>query len=433
MTADAKAELNPRTTKYEFLGPPGALFITLSVPAFTYALFFGCSEKSGGCPPPLHTIVPSIQSAVTNENWWKSLWDSQAFVAYLAWYAFTVVAWAVLPGDWIEGTLIRDGSRKQYKINAFSTFLLALGLVSGVLFRFGAQSFTFIYEHWAGFITASLIMSVAQGLYCYAFSFRRGKLLALGGNSGNPIYDFFIGRELNPSIGSFDIKSFNELRPGLILWALIDISMACEQWVRRGGSITDSMALVCAFQLLYIADAVYNEPAIFTTMDITTDGFGFMLSVGDLTWVPFVYSLQARYLVFNQVQLGPVWTAIIVLVNFTGYWIFRGANGEKNDFRNGNNPKNLKSIDTARGTKLLVSGWWGLCRHPNYLGDLLMALAWSLPTKFETPVTYFYVSYFLVLLMHRQLRDDENCEKKYGADWHRYTKLVPYRIFPYVY
>lgn len=46
-------------------------------------------------------------------------------------------------------------------------------------------------------------------------------------------------------------------------------------------------------------------------------------------------------------------------------------------------------------------------------GDLLMALAWSLPTAFDTPVTYFYVSYFLVLLIHRQYRDDENCEKKY--------------------
>ena len=41
-----------------------------------------------------------------------------------------------------------------------------------------------------------------------------------------------------------------------------------------------------------------------------------------------------------------------------------------------------------------------------------MALAWSLPTGFETPVTYFYVSYFLVLLIHRQARDDEACEKK---------------------
>jgi hypothetical protein len=33
---------------------------------------------------------------------------------------------------------------------------------------------------------------------------------------GNPIYDFFMGRQLNPRIASFDIKSFFELRPGLI-------------------------------------------------------------------------------------------------------------------------------------------------------------------------------------------------------------------------
>ena len=32
--------------------------------------------------------------------------------------------------------------------------------------------------------------------------------------------------------------------------------------------------------------------AILTTMDITTDGFGFMLSFGDLAWVPFTYSVQ---------------------------------------------------------------------------------------------------------------------------------------------
>ena len=152
---------------------------------------------------------------------------------------------------------------------------------------------------------------------------------------------FFIGRELNPSIGSFDIKSFNELRPGLILWTLIDISMVCEQAVRRGGfaNVTDSMWLVLAFQGWYVADGLYNEPAIFTTMDITTDGFGFMLAVGDLAWVPFVYSLQARYLVFNQVELGPIATVAILAVNGLGYYIFRAANGEKNDFRNGRNPK----------------------------------------------------------------------------------------------
>jgi len=36
-------------------------------------------------------------------------------------------------------------------------------------------------------------------------------------------------------------------------------------------------------------------------------------------------------------------------------------------------------------------------------------------------------------LTHRQRRDDENCEKKYGKDWDKYKEMVPYRIIPYVY
>jgi len=425
--------LNPRTTAYEFFGPAGALFITVTVPLVTYALYFGCSEQAGGCPPALNTLPPDLFARLSTRDWWFSLWDAQATAIYFAWYAFCVAAWYVLPGDWIEGVQMRNGQTKRYKINAFPTFLLALGITAGIIIRYGPESFTFFYEKWIGFVTASLLMATLQAFYVHVMSYMGNKLLALAGNSGNHIYDFFIGRELNPSIGSFDIKSFNELRPGLILWVLIDISMACEQYVRRGGHLTDSMYLVLAFQTWYVIDALYNEPAIFTTMDITTDGFGFMLSAGDLFWVPFVYSLQARYLAFKHVELGPILTAVVIALEASGFYIFRAANGEKNNFRNGHNPRNLKYLTTERGSKLLISGWWGLSRHPNYLGDLVMALAWSLATGFETPTTYFYPVYFLVLLIHRQIRDDEQCHKKYGKDWDKYKKLVPYRIIPYIY
>ncbi|PPQ63915.1 hypothetical protein CVT24_010312 [Panaeolus cyanescens] len=425
--------LNPRTTSYEFFGPPGAFSISIGVPILNYALYFGCSEKTGGCPPKIDVdlIVASLSSA----SWWKSLWDTEASLMYLGWYVFCVAAWAILPGDEVEGTTLRNGGKKKYKINAFSTFLLALGVTSGIILRFGPEAFTILYDKWVGFLTASLIMSFVQATYVYVASFNKGKLLAKGGNSGNFIYDWYIGRELNPSIGSFDIKSFNELRPGLILWVLINISMVCEQAVRRGGfaQVTDSMWLVVAFQTWYVADGLYNEPALFTTMDITSDGFGFMLAVGDLTHVPFTYTLQARYLAFHPIELGPVWTLAILFVNFFGYYIFRTANGEKNDFRNGQNPKNLTYMNTTRGTKLLTSGWWGWSRHPNYLGDWLMGVAWCLPTGFNTPITYFYAIYFAVLLIHRQLRDEEACELKYGKDWEKYTKLVPYRIIRYIY
>ncbi|KAJ6609239.1 ergosterol biosynthesis ERG4/ERG24 family-domain-containing protein [Mycena sp. CBHHK59/15] len=369
----SSSELNPRTTSYEFLGPPGALLITLAL-----------------------ALIPArVSAALSDPAWWNGLWDTQAALLYLAWYAFCLVAWAVLPGDRVLGTTLRTGEKKQYKINAFSTFLLTLGLTCGSIYRYGPQSFTFINEKFVGFITASVIMSVVQGVA------------------------FFIGRELNPmSIGSFDLKTFNELRPGLILWTLIDISMVCEQATRRGGlgQVTDSLWARPALPWIVCSDALYNEPGIFTQMDITTDGFGFMLAVGDLAWVPFVYCLQARYLVFNPIELGPIWATTIVLFNMAGYYIFRTANAEKNDFRNGKNPKNLEFFTTESG-------------HPNYFGDLLMALAWSFPTAFSTPVTYFYVIYFTGLLMHRQRRDDENCEKKLEE----IHEDVPYRIIPYVY
>jgi len=45
-------------------------------------------------------------------------------------------------------------------------------------------------------------------------------------------------------------------------------------------------------QGLYVWDSLANEKAILTTMDITTDGFEYMLAFGDLAWVPFIYSFQ---------------------------------------------------------------------------------------------------------------------------------------------
>ena len=49
-------------------------------------------------------------------------------------------------------------------------------------------------------------------------------------------------------------------------------------------------------------------------MDIIEEGFGFMLAFGDISWVPVLYSLQARYLVDNPVELSSIRTAVIVVL-----------------------------------------------------------------------------------------------------------------------
>ena len=192
------------------------------------------------------------------------------------------------------------------------------------------------------------------------------------------------------------------------------------------------MILVNLLQFIYIIDGVLNEEGCLTMVDITTDGFGFMLAFGDLCWVPFCYCLQARYLTLKEINLTNFEMLIIILLMIIGFYIFKASNNEKNNFRSGK-LSNLKSIKTERGTKLLIEGWWGISQHINYFGDMIIALSWCLPTKFNTILTYFYVIYFTSLLIHRQIRDDEKCFKKYGNSWIEYKKKVPYKIIPYVY
>ena len=109
-------------------------------------------------------------------------------------------------------------------------------------------------------------------------------------------------------------------------------SQAAKQ-LELSGTVSAPMVCVNLFQALYVWDALYQERAILTTMDVTTDGFGYMLAFGDLAWVPFTYSLQTRILVDHDPQL-PAWAlALITCLNLLGYAVFRGSNSEKDAFR----------------------------------------------------------------------------------------------------
>jgi protein-S-isoprenylcysteine O-methyltransferase Ste14 len=126
-----------------------------------------------------------------------------------------------------------------------------------------------------------------------------------------------------------------------------------------------------------------------------------------------------------------------VLLNFTGYAIFRGTNLQKHNFRKDpTRPiwgRPAEYIKTASGATLLTSGFWGMARHTNYFGDLLMGLAWCLPVGFGSPLPYFYIIYFTILLVHRERRDYDMCKFRYGKDWEDYCNKVRYRIVPGVY
>jgi Delta14-sterol reductase len=120
--AKSDVVLGPRTKHYEFGGPLGVLFVTIVSPLIVYALYFSCSEQAGGCPSLDHSaLLASLGDAIMDLKWWQSLWDTKAILIYLGWYAFCVVSWMVLPGNWIEGAELRTGERKRYKMNGKCT------------------------------------------------------------------------------------------------------------------------------------------------------------------------------------------------------------------------------------------------------------------------------------------------------------------------
>ncbi|XP_049446204.1 delta(14)-sterol reductase LBR isoform X2 [Epinephelus fuscoguttatus] len=403
----------------------GAYFWLLFLPAWVLFVILQVNREDPSLvnfPPPL----PPLEDFL----------DAQALGFVVLWILFQALLYIMPVGKLSEGMPLRSGERLKYRTNGFFAIVVSSLAVAAAVYQ--GVDLTYIHSRFLQLATATFLISVLLSIYLYVRSrYAAPEQLALGGNSGNVVYDFFKGHELNPRIKDFDLKFFCEMRPGLIGWCLINFAMAMAEMKKQNlDAPSYSMILVNLFQLLYVVDGLWNEEAILTTMDLMHDGFGFMLAFGDLVWVPFTYTLQAYYLVRHPNPLSLPALAAIVILKLVGFYIFRKSNSEKNNFRrNPSDPKlsYLKTIPTATGKSLLVSGWWGVVRHPNYLGDLLMALAWSLPCGFSHLLPWYYMIYFIILLVHRDSRDMSECRRKYGSAWDEYCRTVRYRIIPRVY
>ena len=514
-TTSSSIEKNTLPSKnkphYEFGGPLGTTAMLLGLPAVCYGLIAACNPRGCSLDPrtwhsPLDFVPGAAAAGRGGKRFsWSPFLASSAAVAL--WFAAQAALHLLLPGPRIEGVLLASGERLRYKLTGFGNLLATLALALTVGLRqnpaTGEPWLALCYDYYVPLLTAAVALSTLLSVALYAASFRGGgaggsrggkkrnkgsgkgeeeaappPLLAAHGDTGCAVYDFFMGRELNPrfSFSDFDWKEFCELYPGLIGWVVLDLGCAAKHWSMRskgarspgGGGLFSSllslfgasaaaakpsstsllssspssadlsapMAMVCLFHAAYVADALWHERAILTTMDITTDGFGFMLAFGDLAWVPFTYSLQARYLVDHPSELGWVSLSLVLLLNAGAYAVFRGSNSQKDAFRRDpSDPavRHLETLETRSGRKLLVSGWWGVARHINYCGDWLLGWSWCLPCGFAHAVPYFYVAYFAGLLLHRDRRDGKSCAEKYGKDWDRYCRIVKWRIIPFVY
>lgn len=341
------------------------------------------------------------------------------------------------------GSITPAGNKLSYNINGLQAWV-----ISNVTFILGAFYFdwfspTIVIDHWGELLWLLNIAGFSLATFVYIKAYYFPSYSNDRKFSNSKLYNYFMGIELNPRIGFIDLKLFFNGRPGIIAWSIINLSFASAQYSLYG-TVTNSMILVNFFQLLYILYFFWKESWYLKTIDIHHDHFGWMLAWGDLVWLPYMYTLQGLFLVFNPVELSPSYFTFVLTIGLIGFYIFASSNNQKDRFRTddkapiwGEEPKCIScyyytSDKTRREAKLLLSGWWGEARHFNYTGDLLLSLAYSLACGTSHLFPYFYFFFLSILLVHRCIRDEMRCSEKYGPAWKLYCERVPYRLVPYI-
>nr|XP_006815794.1 PREDICTED: lamin-B receptor-like [Saccoglossus kowalevskii] len=323
----------------------------------------------------------------------------------------------------------------KYRQNGFLMLILTLALV-GIAHHFDKLRIAVAYEKRLQLITISTVISFLFSVLAFIKSkWAPPNSLSPRGNSGKVVYDFFVGHELHPRIcKTFDLKMF-VYRVGLIqltLLNLVNIGRMCQS----EGKPTIAILFAAAFMGWYVLDSFWFEDRIVHCLEFSGDGFGFRLIFGCLTVMPFFMSFPTWYLIQYSPELSKLAVAGIVVFQLVGMVVYRGSNSQKWEFRrNPYNPKlaHLESIRTNAGTRLLVSGWWGCVRHPNYLGDILLTIGFVLPCGCAHFLPWILPVTCIVEQVVREIRDSEKCRKKYGSSWNEYCEKVKYRLVPYIY
>ena len=425
-------------------------FMLLWPPLFVWFFWLACDSYQcslGNLAHELWTRFHDLSSVLAFVRSNIPAVTPSALKLYSFWMILQVVLFLVLPGKKARGQITPAGNVLSYKCNGLNAWVLSHVFFLAAV-KFGVLKASAIADDWGPLIVLANVFGFSLSAFSYLKALHFPTHPEDRCFSGSSFYDFFMGVEMNPRIGNFDFKLFFNGRPGIVAWTLIDISFAAKQY-NELGYVTNAMILLNILHAIYVIDFFMNEAWYLRTIDMAHDHFGFYLAWGDSVWLPVMYTIQSCYLAYNPVVL-PWWGfAGVLVLGLAGYAIFRATNSQKDYFRS-EMKKNGKCViwgkparyvsavfSTSSGdskeTCLLASGWWGISRHFNYVGDLMNSLSYCLTCGFGHVLPYFYIIFMTILLVHRSFRDDIKCRQKYGAFWEKYCRLVPYKIIPYVF
>ena len=360
------------------------------------------------------------------------------FFTPLAVFAAFFLAQIILPARRVPGYVINPdtGQPRQYRLNGLLVFVIAI-LVWAFAFEPIGISRDWFYRSSIYAVAGGTVFTTIFAIIA-VFSQPQGK-------NRNPIAALWTGRarELSFFNNRLDVKMYFYVVGGTML-ALNALSGAAYHHERFGDDTNPGVYLYAAFFTFYILDYFIFERVQLYTYDLIHERLGFMLFWGGLIVYGWLFILPLWGMAaYPDPGFSTTWTYVWLIgtaaLFLLGWTISRGANMQKYTFKRWPDRKFLGIIEPkyiqAGDRKILHSGFWGVARHFNYLGEGFLSLSIALSFgHFGVAWSWIYMAFIVTLFTFRQRDDDRHCAEKYGPEkWAEYKSRVKYRILPGVY
>lgn len=432
----------------EFGGAPGVAAISIGFPLLMWYMWIGATYYDGGVPLPVEGQSTSDFIKHLGHLVYTGAFPTlKAWAMYWIFFIFEGALYCLAPGVWTEGKPLRhDGGKKlPYFCSAYLSWYITVALAVG-LHVSGIFPLYTLLDEFGPLLSVAILSGYLVSIIAYFSALYRGAQHRM---TGSPIYDFFMGAELNPRMfGILDFKMFFEVRLPWFILFLLSLGTAARQY-ENYGYVSGEVWFILMAHFLYANACAKGEELIVPTWDMYYEKWGFMLIFWNMAGVPLSYCHCTLFLA-NHDPATYSWNkpflAVLFVVYLFVYWVWDTCNSQKSRFRADETGRHVKrkafpqlpyqtltnprTIRTAAGESILVDGWYGKARKVHYTCDAFFAITWGLICGFKSPFPWFYPVFFCCMIAHRALRDIQKCRQKYGEAWTQYEREVPYLFIP---
>lgn len=253
-----------RSGNFEFGGTLGVSAMMIGFPLLMWYMWIGQAYYDGKLPLPAegqswgdfgrHLVNLVVTGAYPTLKAWAIYW---------IFFVFEGALYCLAPGVWAHGKPLEHlgGKQLRYYCSAFVSFYVTIAVVAALHVSRIFPLYT-ILDEFGPLLTVSILSGWIVSFIAYFSALARGAEHRM---TGNHIYDFFMGAELNPRMfGILDFKMFFEVRIPWYILFLLSCAAATRQY-EQYGYVTPEVAFLCMAHYLYANACSKGEELICTT------------------------------------------------------------------------------------------------------------------------------------------------------------------------